>query len=143
MSDTNSGPEQVNHQEPDNEGLHVQDENAKTLIQDQDNVASTVTPGSNPEPINLEQKIAEAKRLLSEENEERLRRKIQDAQARGKEEFNADKLFELYYPNDWSNDEADVLRRAQSYMKDYYNSDVQTIQEWVNSKESIERQGDS
>lgn len=76
-------------------------------------------------------------------NEALLEERIAAATAAGKEQFDADKLLGLYYPNDWSGDEADVLRRAQSFRAAYYSSDATTLEGWVIEREAIEAQGDS
>ncbi len=91
----------------------------------------------------LESNFNEAYKRQQAMNLERLEQKIEEATLNGKEEFDANKVFELYYPNDWSNDEALILKRAQSFKVDYYNSNAQSIQEWVENKETIEQQGDS
>ena len=91
----------------------------------------------------LESNFKEAYKLQQVSNNERLEKKIEEATLNGKEEFDANKVFELYYPNDWSNDEALILKRAQSFKDNYYNSNAKSIQEWVDNKETIEQQGDS
>lgn len=91
----------------------------------------------------LESNFNEAYKRQQEMNLERLEQKIEEATLNGKEEFDANKVFELYYPNDWSNDESLILKRAESFKKDYYESAANNLAEWVIKKESIERQGDS
>ncbi|MEI6481611.1 MAG: hypothetical protein WCO19_04925 [Candidatus Saccharibacteria bacterium] len=98
---------------------------------------------TTPPTSNFESDFNEAYQRQQEENEVRLQQKIEEATKNGKQEFDANVVFEAYYPNDWSNDENLIMKRAESFRKDYYNSDAHTIKEWVEAKENIEQQGDS
>jgi hypothetical protein len=104
---------------------------------------------SNPNNANFEVSTSwadmhrDAAQAQESANQALLEERIAAATAAGKEQFDADKLLGLYFPNDWSDDEADVLRRVQSFKAAYYSSDAKTLEEWVIEREAIEAQGDS
>ena len=101
------------------------------------------SPAENePKMLHDEDFAASAERKRKNEAES-LSRLIEEAKAKGKEEFDAEKVFNLYYPNDLTDDEAKIMKRAESCLSDYYHSDAMTIEEWVKKREEIEAQGDS
>ncbi len=82
--------------------------------------------------------------LRQEEIDEALlEARIAKATEDGKELFDADRVLDIYYPNDWTDDEERIRNRVESLRMEYYASDSMNIKEWVDKKEAIEAQGDS
>lgn len=53
----------------------------------------------------------------------------------GKEPFDAAKLMKLYYPNDTSDNEIDILKRVKALEMDYYISNVMSLAEFADERE--------
>ena len=66
-----------------------------------------------------------------------------EAAQKGKEPFDAEKLLELYYPNDTSDDEEKILGRVKNLEMDYYLSDAMTIPEFAGVREEYDETKDS